>query len=83
MLSRLAVEMKTCVPAAVAELVLVRPTMCHFIAMLFLLCVSRAAYTDQQLGITSPILGVRLIDLCRSHETDSSYAVEHEYHRRY
>ncbi len=40
----------------------------HIAAMLLLLCVSRAAYTDQQVGIvgiTSRILGVRLIQLCR------------------
>ena len=36
----------------------------HIVAMLLLLCVSRAAYTDQQVGIvgiTSRIFGVRLI----------------------
>ena len=41
---------------------------CHIVAMLLLLCLSRAAYTDQQVGIvgiTSRILGVRLIQLCR------------------
>ena len=40
----------------------------HIVAMLLLLCLSRAAYTDQQVGIvgiTSRILGVRLIQLCR------------------
>jgi hypothetical protein len=40
----------------------------HIVAMLLFLCVSRAAYIDQQVGIvriTSRILGVRLIQLCR------------------
>jgi hypothetical protein len=43
----------------------------HIVAMLVLLYASRATYTDQQVGIvgiTSPILGVRLIQLYRSNE---------------
>jgi hypothetical protein len=43
----------------------------HIIAMLVLLCAFGATCTDQQVGIvgiTSPILGVRLIQLYRSDE---------------
>ena len=54
--------------------------------MLLFLWVSRAAYTDQQVGIvgiTSPILGVRLTDsLPFARRLYPSYAIEHEYHRR-
>ena len=44
--------------------------------MLLLFCVSRAAYADQQVGITSPILGVRLIQLYRSHENFIDYGID-------